>query len=85
MSSHRCFTIYTAISCRKKHAERLTALGMQKSDKGTREQTAAAAEKESQRFVEDTRFVSLSRFLSRAFPSYVPNMSAMKWGREGQE
>ena len=66
MRSRRCFTIYTAIctSCRKKHAERLTALGMQISDNGTREQAAASAGKESQRFVEHTRFVSLSRFLS---------------------
>ena len=56
MRSHRCFTIYTAIctSCRKKHAERLTGLGMQLSDKDTRKQTAAAAGKESQRFVEHT-------------------------------
>ena len=49
------YYIYTAISpsCRKKHAERLTALGMQRSD-DTRKQTAAAAGKESQRFVEQT-------------------------------
>ena len=66
MCSRRCFTIHTAIctSCLKKHAERLIVLGMQISDKGTREQTAPAAGKESQRFVEHTRFVSLSRFLS---------------------
>ena len=65
MRSRRCFIIYTAIctSCRKKHAERLAALGMQISDKDTREQTAAAAGKEFQRFVEHT-FVL---FLSHAF------------------
>ena len=59
------FTIYTAIctSCRMKHAERLAALGMQISDKDTREQTAAAAGKEFQRFVENT-FVL---FLCHAF------------------
>ena len=53
MRSRRCFTIYTAIctSCRKKHAERLAALGMQISDKDIREQTAG---KEFQRFVEHT-------------------------------
>ena len=87
MRSRRCFTIYTAIctSCLKKHAKRLTALGMQISGKGTRERTAAAVRKESQRFVEHTRFVSLSRFLSWEFPSYVLKMSAMKWGRGGPE
>ena len=59
MRSRRCFTIHTAIfsSCQKKHAERLAALGMQISDKDTREQTAAAAGKEFQRFVEHTLFL----------------------------
>ena len=59
MRLRRCLIVaitYIAIctSCRKKHAERLSALGIQISDKGRRDQTAAAAGKDSQRFVELT-------------------------------
>ena len=45
---------YVAICtlCWKKHAEQLSALGIQISDKDTRDQTAAATGKDSQRFVE---------------------------------
>ena len=59
----RCRIVtYIAIctSCRKKHAERLSALGIQISDKGTRDQTAAAAGKDFQRFVEPAVVFSLS-------------------------
>ena len=59
MRLRRCLIIaitYIAIctSCRKKHSGRLSALGIQISDKGRRDQTAAAAGKDSQRFVELT-------------------------------
>jgi len=53
MRLRTCLTVtYIAIctSCRKKHAERLSALGI--SDKGTRDQTAAATGKDFQSFVE---------------------------------
>lgn len=68
--------IYIAIctSCRKKHAERLSALGWQASDKGTRDQAAAATPRYFQRFVEHAIvffFVTLLFLcVSIAFPSY---------------
>ena len=68
MHSRRCLIVaITCIaictSCRKKHAERLSAFGIQISDKGTRDQTAAAAGKDSQSFVELTVAFFVTHFV----------------------